>query len=360
MTIDSKRSQIDRLKAEEASLKKDLAKHEKAAADARSSASKEQQRASRSKSASTVKSSNSRAERSEEKAAGEIEKASDLLKKLADVSKSISSKERTLRTAEEPARSRLDSKDKARRRKELAHARALRSLSLPHIDYVPVREPEPEKLRVLYLTANPEAIETVVTLPDGSETREGVWLRTEREVRSVKKAIRGSKYRELIEIHLMPAATPGDILDGINDHRPHVIHFSGHAGGEALLMDSEDDEAFEGTLLAFDILVEALAATTTPPSLIVLNGCETLEGAEIFLNAAPVVIAMSESISDTAATIFATNFYAAIASARSVGAALEQGRVALRMAVLDEDLTPQLLARGDFDIKTQVLVTATI
>lgn len=358
MTIDSARSQIDRLKKQEADLMKDLAKHEKAAADARSDATSKRQQASRSKSPSMVRSYASQAERYESKAADETKKAAEVRKKLSDLSKSISTKAKTLRSAEESAQRTLDSKDKARRREELAHARELRRLSMPQIEYVPVREPEPEKLRVLYLTANPEAIEAVVTLPDGSQSREGTWLRTEREVRSVQKAIRGSKYRDLIEIHHMPAATPGDILEGINDHRPHVIHFSGHAGGEALLMDDEDDDSFQGTMLEFDILAEALAATTTPPSLIVLNGCETLDGAEILLNAAPVVIAMSSSISDAAATIFATKFYAAIASAQSVDAALAQAKVALRMAVLDEDLTPQYIARGDFDIKTQVLVSA--
>jgi hypothetical protein len=359
VTIDNTRSQIDQLKKQEADLTRDLAKHEKAAADARSDAASKRQQASRSKSPSMVKSYTSQAERYESKVTEETKKAANLRKKLSDVSKSISTKVKTLRSAEETAQRTLDNKDKARRKEELAHAQELRRLAMPQIRYIPLREPEPEKLRVLYLTANPEATETVLTLPDGSQSREGTWLRTEREVRSVQKAIRGSKFRDLVEIHHMPAATSGDILEGINDHRPHVIHFSGHAGGEALLMEDEDDDSFEGNVLEFDILAEALAATTTPPSLIVLNGCETLEGAEVLLNAAPVIIAMSDSISDAAATIFSTKFYAAIASAQSVGAALAQGRVALRMALLDEELTPQHIARDDFNIDTQVLVVVT-
>jgi hypothetical protein len=58
------------------------------------------------------------------------------------------------------------------------------------------------------------------------------------EIRKVRAALRGSKYRDLVTVEHLPAATSMDLLDGLNDHRPHVVHFSGHASSLGLLMGS--------------------------------------------------------------------------------------------------------------------------
>jgi hypothetical protein len=63
---------------------------------------------------------------------------------------------------------------------------------------------------------------------------------------------------------------------------------------------------------------KALRATDTPLKLLVLNACDTLDGADVLLDVTPVVIAMSAGVSDLAAAVFAARFYAAIASAQSV------------------------------------------
>ena len=357
MSTDTIRSEIARLKSTEASLKKALAAEQKTSSDARATANKKRQDAARSKSASSIKSAISSAEREEKKAVAADKKIGEISGKLANLSKQQATKEKSLASAEKSELRVRDSQDGARRRAEIAHARNIARRSQPTIHYVPVRAPEPAKLRVLYLTASPDAVETERIETDGTYVREGVWLRVDREVRSVKNAIRGSKYRDLIEIHYMPAATRKDILDGINDVRPHIVHFSGHGGGQSLYMDSDDPNKLEGTDLGFGLLAAALASTTTPPSLIVLNACETLEGAEVLLNAAPVVIGMSEAILDDAASVFAKQFYAAIASAQSVGAALAQARVALEMASLGQEHIPAHICRDDVDIDDLVLVT---
>ena len=275
---------------------------------------------------------------------------------MARLASRLATEGRSLANAEKSEQRTRDSQDAARRRREIAHARELARLSQPAIHYVPIRPPEPEKLRVLYLTANPDATEIERVEADGTYVREGVWLRVDREVRSVRQAIRGSRFRDRVEIHHMPAATSQDILEDINDHRPHIIHFSGHGGGQALYMESDNPDATEGVDLEFGLLAAALSATTTPPSLIVLNACETLDGAEELLNAAPVIIAMSENILDDAASVFAKQFYAAVASAQSVGAALKQSRVALEMASLDQEDVPEHICRDDVDIDNLVLV----
>lgn len=229
------------------------------------------------------------------------------------------------------------------RQKEKQHAREVSRLSSPTVHYVHIRPPEPEKLRVLYLTANP-----------------GMDLRTDTEVRQVQQALRGAKYRDLVTVEQRPAATFQDLLDGLNDIRPHIIHFSGHGGGETVIMDRGDIEGGADHTVSFSLLLKALDATDHPPTLLVLNACDTLEGADIILPAVPVVIAMSDNVLDVAAILFAQQFYAALASGQSVESSLKQAKVKIDAAMIDDEASqlPQCLARDDVDIGSLILVKA--
>lgn len=152
------------------------------------------------------------------------------------------------------------------------------------------------------------------------------------------------------------AATPEDLLDGLNDIRPHVVHFSGHSGGEVLVFDNASIETPEGREVTFELLARALVATSTPPVLLVLNGCDTLDGAEVLLDATPVVIAMATEITDLAAAAFAARFYSAIAAAQPVQAALEQGAPSLDLLGLNEGWKPNCLVRDWLSLDDLVLV----
>ena len=173
----------------------------------------------------------------------------------------------------------------------------------------------------------------------------------------VQQALRGSKYRDRVEVSYLPAATREDLMQGMNDKRPHVIHFSGHGGGKGIQFDNGSVDQPVGFVMDFAILARCLAATDETPKLLVLNACDTLEGAEVLLASVPIVIAMSESITDIAAANFSTSFYAAIASAQSVGKALEQARLALEFLPSGEGNLPECVARDDVDVDQLILVT---
>ena len=207
-----------------------------------------------------------------------------------------------------------------------------------------IQAPKPEPLRVLYLTTNPDAF------------GEGA-LRTDAEIRNVQNELKGTLYRDRVKISHLPAATYDDMLRGLNDVRPHVVHFSGHGGNGGIFFDNGSVDAPAGVVMNFDRLGKFLSATDQPPRLLVLNACDTLDGAEILLDFVPVVVAMSESITDIAAAMFATKFYSAIGSAQSVESALNQGRAILSMLDSAEDHLPQCVCRGDVDIATLILVT---
>ena len=192
---------------------------------------------------------------------------------------------------EADARNRTDAK---RRELEKSHARDIAMLSKTVVRHVHVRLPEPEKLRVLYLTASPATV--------GARL-----LRVDAEVNGVLRALRGAKHRELVALQQRPAATIQDLLNGLNDHRPHVVHFSGHAGG-GLLFDNASLTDPEEQLVAYAMVAKIIAATDSKPDLVVLNACSTFDGASAMLQASNVVIATTESVSDASAAIFATHF----------------------------------------------------
>jgi CHAT domain len=151
-------------------------------------------------------------------------------------------------------------------------------------------------------------------------------------------------------------ATAEDLIAGLNDTRPHVVHFSGHAGDAALLFDNASVTDPDGQSIRYDLLARALGATTTPPVLLVLNGCDTLEGADVLLERTAVVIATGASISDLAGSVFAAKFYAAIAAAQSIGAAVDQATFAIDAAGLGEGWKHDAIARSDIDVDQRVLV----
>lgn len=338
---DSYRSDLARLKDKEAALRKELNRYQTEEAKGSDEERRQVTSAQRAASASSRSSYLSAAQRARKKALDAGRKVADVSQKLAQNAKDQANKMRSLESAERSNQRAADREADRRRRKEKDHARDLSRLSAPQVHFVHMRPPELEKLRILYLTANP-----------------GLDLRTEAEVRQVQQALRGAKYRDRVDVQQRPAATFQDLLDGLNDVRPHIVHFSGHAGAEAVQFENECLNSREGRPLEFSLLVEALTATDQPPKLLVLNACDTLDGAAVILPAVPVVIGMSDTVSDIGAVVFAKQFYAAIASGQSVGAALKQARFSIKATLLDDEAggLPQHVSREHIDIDTLVLV----
>jgi CHAT domain-containing protein len=197
-----------------------------------------------------------------------------------------------------------------------------------------------KKLEVLYLTANPD---------------EHNALRVDAEVCQVKEAIRGSVLRENIIIHQSPAADLDSLMDGLNDHRPGIVHFSGHGYNGGLAADHAKVKRPKGKVITFEILGQTLAATDSPPSIIVLNACQSAGARQALIPPAQAIVVMQDSISDLAAAAFSTKFYAAIAAGQSLKSAFEQGRVAVANVSLNEAATPALITANGVNPAKMIL-----
>ncbi|WP_147376216.1 CHAT domain-containing protein [Micromonospora radicis] len=107
----------------------------------------------------------------------------------------------------------------------------------------------------------------------------------------------------------------------------------------------------------FVLLARLLKGTDHPPTLLVLNACDSYEGAETLLDVVPVVVAMVDEISDAAAKAFVIKFYAAIASGQSLASALAQGQAASEF-LTGEGNTPEVLTQPGLRSEDVLLVTA--
>lgn len=187
-------------------------------------------------------------------------------------------------------------------------------------------------LRVAFLTSNPS-----------DEAR----VRTDIELKAVKRAINISGNRDSIHVEPFPAAGFSDLLRALNEYQPHVLHFSGHGGSGSLVFDSEEDLDFDSAALDFAIINDVITAIDSPPTMLVFNACDTLKGAEVFTSTVSAVLAMSASIGDLAAVVFAPAFYAALGAGQSVRSALAQGKAMLKaQRVGSADLPTLLLKKG--------------
>lgn len=354
MSSSSLQSEINSLTLQHSRLLTEKNRHEEKSSRATQAYSQKIDQANRASSGNSVKSYLRSAEMEQKKVVSENGKIAALQSKIATLEKRISDKRKShqstlkrenerseqLRKAEQR---KVDQETKKRRNEEIAHAREIARVSRPEVRHVAINPPKPEKLRILYLTSNPDFKNL---------------LRTDAEVNSVLKVLRASKYRDLVDLQVRPAATPQDLLDGINDVRPHVVHFSGHGNEGLLLFDNASLDRPEHIIVEFDTLGEILAATSSPPKLLVMNACSTLHGADVLLGAVPVLIAMQDSVGDAAAGVFATQFYSAIASGQPIGYALAQAKASLKVSLMLEDAElPKIKNRAGIDPNELALVT---
>lgn len=189
---------------------------------------------------------------------------------------------------------------------------------------------QPSKLSVVFLTTNPHRD-----------------LRTDIEYRAVFSRYKDSINREDISIQNFAAASFDDLLTVLNELAPDILHFSGHGDVGLVVFDDAtlDGDAHE---VEFDLLKSALEATDNPPKLVVLNSCFGAIAAVDLLGKVEAVVAMNDSIDDTAASAFARQLYSAIFSGQSLTNAVEQGRIALRAMQLPDADYPELVVSSDY------------
>lgn len=198
----------------------------------------------------------------------------------------------------------------------------------------------PGKIKILFLAANP-----AFTPP----------LKIDEEIRAINQKIRAAEHRDSIELVSAWAVRPDDLQQTLLEHKPHIVHFSGHGAptGELFLLDKDGNpkpvkpEALQSL---FTILKDNIR-------IVFFNACYTEKQAQAINDVIDCVIGMNTYISDQAATIFAASFYRALGFGRSVKEAFELGKTALVLEGILEENTPILLTKAGIDPSQIILLT---
>lgn len=193
------------------------------------------------------------------------------------------------------------------------------------------------KIKVLFLAANP------------TDTNR---LQLDSEIRTITERIRAAEYRDALELISAWAVRPDDLLQLLNQHQPHIVHFSGHGDstGELLLTNPQTGTPQP---ISSNALTALFATLKDNIRLVFLNACYSESQAQAITSVIDCAIGMNAAVGDDAAIEFAAAFYRAIGFGRSVREAFEQGKVALEMANSLYSATPELLVKSGVD-PTQV------
>ena len=199
----------------------------------------------------------------------------------------------------------------------------VRYLDLPgRIEPLPVSGP----LRILALIASPQ------DMPP---------LDVEREWNNLQASLADLTAQGLVRLDRCPQPTLPELQRALRRQEVHIFHFVGHGGydsreGDGVLLFEDEQQRGRpvsgrqlGTLLHDEGLLR----------LAVLNACEGARtsrsdpfagvGQSLLQQGVPAVIAMQFAITDTAATTFAHEFYAAVADGYTVDRSLAEARKAM-------------------------------
>ncbi len=196
-----------------------------------------------------------------------------------------------------------------------------------------------DRIKVLFLSANPVATPR---------------LQLDEEIRQIGIKLRAAEYRDAFDFVPRFAARPDDLLQALLEHKPEIVHFSGH-GSAAQQLIFVDDQGNEKPVTK-EALVHLFRTLKDNIRLVLLNACSTRPQAEAIAETIDCTIGMRKPIGDEAAIVFAASFYRALGFGRSVKEAFELGKAALLLESIPEDKTPELLTRAGVDVSAMIFV----
>lgn len=191
----------------------------------------------------------------------------------------------------------------------------------------------PDKIKILFLAANP--------IDTGH-------LRLQEEARDLEERIRLGLRREAFEVVHCPAARPRDLLRGLQEVQPHIIHFSGHGSYDKQIV--LQDDAGQSRPVAPEDLADLVGLFKTNLKLALMSCCYGRSQAEALNRVLDFTIGMDQPISDVGAVSFSAAFYQVLASGGSIKQAFESARLLTRMEGRPVFEVSDLLVREGADV----------
>jgi len=355
MSLDSYRSTIERLTKDKAKLEGDVAREREKIARLQCEISSIRRSITSSTISSSLQSKQSQIDTKQKEAAQCLKKVADLESKIAGKITELNRSLKTLEQAEEQERKKQEAESKKRE----AESKKRRDEELRHAKTV-TRETE-KQVRLHAQMKNSRLVIDLARLPEtikvlfmASNPIDQTQLRLDEEIRAITEKIRASEHRDSVQLISRWAARPYDLLQALNEHKPHIVHFSGHGSNNDELVFQSDDGGTK--LVSKEAIVATMSTLSDNIRVVIFNACFSYAQAEAVTQHIDVAIGMKDTIRDDAAKVFAAQFYAAIGFGRSIKQAFDQGVAALLLEGIPEADIPALFMREDVEAEEIILV----
>ncbi len=182
--------------------------------------------------------------------------------------------------------------------------------------------------KILFLAATPE---------------DQVQLNLGKEFRKIKTQLSAAKHRNKFKVENEMAVRISDITQAMQDHKPQIVHFSGHGSGKQGLV--VEDDAGNTVFFPTKGINRLFRLFKKDVKCVVLNACFASEQAEVISQHGIYVVGMNDAIGDKAATDFATGFYQSLGAGNDYEFAFDIALVTISSHIDDAD-TPELWYDG--------------
>ncbi|PYP85754.1 MAG: hypothetical protein DMF61_15595 [Blastocatellia bacterium AA13] len=197
-----------------------------------------------------------------------------------------------------------------------------------------------DKIRILFLAANPTNVK--------------FQPRLDREVKEIRRKIQASGYGNRFQLIPEWAVTSDDLQAALLEHKPHILHFSGHGSKKAgIILEDAQGKCF---FLDKNAFADVLRVLKDNIRIVVLNACYSTDQASYLTDIIDFTIGMGKAIGDDAARTFAAHFYQALAWGRSIEDAFKLGQGQIDLSRIPASGCPQLLVRHGVDRTKPLLV----
>jgi uncharacterized repeat protein (TIGR01451 family) len=170
-------------------------------------------------------------------------------------------------------------------------------------------------------------------------------LRSYQEMREVETLLRLGRDRERFRLKHGVAVRLRDISQALGDHRPQIVHFSGHGSEDGSL--AVENDVGRASFVNPAGLADVLGGYAASVRCVIVNACHSLALAEAMSKQIDYVVGMRSEILDAASVQFSVGFYQGLFAGMTVPDAFRQGKALVQAEPItnSEYQVPILLVR---------------
>jgi hypothetical protein len=207
---------------------------------------------------------------------------------------------------------------------------------------VPELEAVLKKLQILDPTLNSQKIFLYLA----ASPSDLAGLQTENEYAAIQRVLGSSVNKQSFEFkNPVFATTIDEMVNYINIYKPNIIHFSGHAGRNGIVLSNSNNEA---EIIPTSILDNYFGTFNNKIDCVFLNACYSAKQAATISRHVGYVVGMNYPIGDETAILFSESFYRGIFNDNDLDyeKAFKQAKIKIKLRQTKASNIPEIWREG--------------